>query len=91
MKQQLSTIVCRFDADTATEIRREAERRGAPISAVARDRFDAGDRIAEIIEAVDVRCMAADGPVTPTPREITQDELSRIYALAKGKPERWRP
>lgn len=41
--------------------------------------------IAVIIEAVDRRCMAADGPVTPTLREMTQDELSRIYALAKGR------
>lgn len=48
-------------------------------------------RIAGIIEQVDVRCMAADGPVTPTPLEITQEELSRIYALSKRRPEDWRP
>ena len=50
-------------------------------------------RIAEIIEAADCRCFeaadcrraAADGPVTPTMREMTQRELSDIYALAKGK------
>lgn len=39
--------------------------------------------IARIIESVDQRCMA-DGPVTPTLREMTQAELSRIYRLAKG-------
>lgn len=39
-------------------------------------------RIAEIIESVDQRCMAVDGPVTPTLREMTQDELSEIYRLA---------
>lgn len=38
--------------------------------------------IAAIIEAVDNRCMAADGPVTPTLKEMTQAEISRIYALA---------
>lgn len=38
--------------------------------------------IAAIIEAVDHRCMAADGPVTPTLREMTQKEISRIYKLA---------
>jgi hypothetical protein len=38
--------------------------------------------IARIIEAVDNRCMASDGPVTPTLSEMTQDEISRIYALA---------
>lgn len=41
--------------------------------------------IAQIIERVDQRCMAADGPVTPTLREMTQAEISRIYALAKAK------
>lgn len=48
-------------------------------------------RIANIIESVDHRAMAADGPVTPTLAEMTQDEISSIYALAKGKHERWRP
>lgn len=39
-------------------------------------------RIAEIIEAVDRRCMAADGPVTPTLSEMQQEEISEIYELA---------
>jgi len=39
-------------------------------------------RIAEIIEAVDNRCMAVDGPVTPTLQEMTQREMSKIYAFA---------
>lgn len=43
------------------------------------------NRIAEIIEAVDNRCMADDGPVTPTLAEMQQDEISEIYALAKGR------
>ena len=41
--------------------------------------------IARIIEGVDNRCMAVDGPVTPTRLEITDKELKDIYALAKGK------
>lgn len=41
------------------------------------------DRIAEIIETVDNRCMAADGPVPPTLSEMTQAEISEIYKLAK--------
>lgn len=49
------------------------------------------DRIREIIEAVDNRCMAADGPVTPTGQEMRQSEISAIYALACGKPENWAP
>jgi len=48
-------------------------------------------RIKQIIEDVDNRCMTADGPVTPTLKEMTQDEISRIYALSCGKPEDWKP
>jgi hypothetical protein len=43
-------------------------------------------RIAEIIEAVDHRAMAADGPVTPTLQEMTQAEMSEIYQLAIMEP-----
>lgn len=42
-------------------------------------------RIAEIIEAVDNRCMAVDGPVTPTLQEMTQKEILEIYNLASHK------
>lgn len=48
-------------------------------------------RIAAIIEAVDTRCMAVDGPVAPTLEVMAQEEISAIYALARGKPESWRP
>lgn len=41
-------------------------------------------QIAEIIESVDDRCLAADGPVTPTHREIRLNEIQKIYKLAKG-------
>ena len=49
----------------------------------------AGARLAEIariIEYVDNRCMAADGPVTKTRHEMTDDEMRAIYALAKEGP-----
>jgi hypothetical protein len=49
---------------------------------VPRERLRA---IAAIIEGVDVRCAAADGLVTPTLQEMTQQELDVIYALAVGK------
>jgi len=39
-------------------------------------------RIKEIIELVDIRCSAADGPVPPTLREMRSEELSEIFALA---------
>lgn len=40
--------------------------------------------IARIIERVDDRCLATDGPVTPTLQEMTQEEISRIYKLANA-------
>lgn len=49
------------------------------------------DQIRDIIVAVDSRCMAADGPVTPTLGEITQEELSCIFALACRQPQDWKP
>jgi len=42
-------------------------------------------RIAKIIESVDNRCMATDGPVTPTLLEMKQKEISEIYRLAKQR------
>jgi len=42
------------------------------------------DEICTIIESVDNRCMDVDGPVTPTLQEMTQEEISRIYELAKS-------
>ena len=41
-------------------------------------------RIAEILERVDGRCLASDGPVTQTKEEISGDELREIYTLASG-------
>jgi hypothetical protein len=41
-------------------------------------------RIAKIIEAVDDRCMVADGPISPTMTEMDQTEMSEIYHLACG-------
>lgn len=38
--------------------------------------------IVDVIDGVETRCMAADGPVTPTHEEITDDELRTIYRLA---------
>jgi hypothetical protein len=36
------------------------------------------------IECVENRCMAADGPVTRTCKEITDDELRAIYKAARA-------
>lgn len=46
------------------------------------------ERICNIIEGVEIRCMAVDGPTTPTLKAMNEDEMRRIYELAKGsKPE----
>jgi hypothetical protein len=39
-------------------------------------------RFTELLEAIDNRCMAADGPVTPTLSEATADELRKLYLFA---------
>lgn len=36
----------------------------------------------ETIHGVEQRCMAADGPVTPTSEEINDDELRTLYKAA---------
>lgn len=43
-------------------------------------------RIKELIEAVEQRCLAVDGPVSKTCDEITDADLKEIYRLAGGKP-----
>ena len=41
-------------------------------------------RITEIIDRVEQRCIAADGPITNTRLEMTDSELRSIYHLAAG-------
>lgn len=43
------------------------------------------NEIRSIIDSVENRCMAADGDVTNTREEMTDDELRQIYVLAGGK------
>lgn len=43
----------------------------------------AADKFTQILERIDNRCMAADGPVPPTLSEATDSELSILYRLAK--------
>jgi hypothetical protein len=40
------------------------------------------DRFCELLESIDQRCMAGDGPVTPTMSEATADELRKLYVFA---------
>ena len=45
-------------------------------------------RIVEIIDAVENRCLASDGPVSDTREEMTDEEMRKIYRLAKGSYQR---
>lgn len=39
-----------------------------------------------IINQVETRCMASDGPVTPTLKEITEKEFAQVFKhIAKAK------
>jgi|GEM_PF-2984427 len=49
------------------------------------------ERVAQIIEAVDSRAMAADGPVSSTLQEMTQEEMSAIYAIATAHTDNAEP
>lgn len=40
------------------------------------------ERFCELLESIDTRCAAADGPVAPTLSEATPDELRRLYVFA---------
>lgn len=41
--------------------------------------------IVAIIETVENRCMAVDGPVSGTLSEMTDEEMRKIYRLALGR------
>lgn len=43
----------------------------------------AAHRILKVVDLVEARCMAADGPVTPTTQEIGERELQVIWRAAK--------
>ena len=42
----------------------------------------AAQKIKFIVDRVENRCMAADGPVTPTLREMREDELAELWEAA---------
>jgi hypothetical protein len=66
-----------FYIETATRERYENE----PFKPHEKRKTNA-DRFCELLEAIDTRCVAADGPVTPTLTEATADELRKLYLFA---------
>lgn len=45
------------------------------------------DAAVDVITLVEARCMATDGPVTPTLQEITEIEFREVYQLIVGEKE----
>jgi hypothetical protein len=41
------------------------------------------DEFNHVVDVVENRCMAADGPVTPTLREMREDELAQLWRAAQ--------
>lgn len=60
------------------------------INEIIKRTFKDADIIRRQIEGIDNRCMAADGPVTPTLEEARPEELRRIYNAAKRIANRWK-
>ncbi len=76
----------RAEHDCHMEAHAECERlrvRAESAEAALRERNEDARVIADTLEAIDNRCMAADGPVTPTLQEATASELRKIYTAAK--------
>jgi hypothetical protein len=59
----------------------------SPAPTAAEPEREALAAIAQIIESVENRCLAADGPVIPTLAEMTEEELRAIYCLATPEAE----
>jgi hypothetical protein len=73
---------CRKEAEEAEK----AEGLKAAIKEYTKHQMPPEERlklIAKIIWDVDNRCIVADGPVTQTLEEMTQDEISEIWELSK--------
>lgn len=45
--------------------------------------YDAAKKLTALVESIDQRCMAADGPVTPTVQEMTAAESASITGWIK--------
>ena len=63
--------------------------RGIDTGLESRDYRDV-DLVCRTLERIDDRAIAADGPVTPTLREATAQELRRIYVALKRIQKRHR-
>lgn len=79
--EQISQILSDSITDSA-----EIERLNAEVKQHKSNESKRFSRIREVIERVDGRALAADGPVPPTEQEVTGEEMREIYRLAGGKP-----
>lgn len=62
---------------------RRAFKHRPPIE-LSRDAARASAAVLAVLEGIEARCMAADGPVTPTREAITDAELRALYAHARA-------
>lgn len=74
-------VVVRRDSGLTVQVAVKVKGR-AGVQSLARMVAAAG-RILETVETIEARAMAADGPVTSTLREATEQELRRIWLAAK--------
>lgn len=63
----------------ARAIMADRARRSDPATAEVERLREATGKFTAIIDAVEARCMAADGPVTPTLQEMREDELASLW------------
>ena len=66
-----------FCLDQAKELESEIEHKQSALKRL--------NLITDIIETVENRCMVVDGPVTKTLDEMTNEEMRRIYRIARGE------
>jgi hypothetical protein len=79
-----SACGCKIHVAQWTAKRKIVTQESCPMHKSAPDMFGRLNTIVNIIETVDRRCEAADGPVPSTREEMTDVEMRQIYKLARG-------
>lgn len=75
-------VIPRARARATVEV--EVKVRGRDSVQKLRRLLAAAERVLDTVDTIEARAMAADGPVTPTLRAATEQELRRIWLAAKA-------
>jgi Lar family restriction alleviation protein len=76
---------CRVSVDVEVADFDETDHRSAAIDAWnRRPGAVAAEQFVRIIDQIEVRCMAVDGPVTPTLNEMSEAELAELWRHAQA-------